>query len=65
MDSLGDNKVVAAMKFKAGNGEVWTGWKAFKAWSAVALLWVVGGSLLIGFLVGLFFLKSYRWGQCP
>ena len=48
------------MRFELGNGEIVTGFKALKAWSLVLLLCVLGVSVL----VGIFFLKTYRWGNC-
>lgn len=28
-------------------------------------LYTLGGLLFLGFLVGAFFLNTYRWGSCP
>lgn len=29
------------------------------------LLLFILGAMFVGFVIGMFFLKSYRWGNCP
>lgn len=48
------------MKFELGNGKVLTGLAALRAYCLIFLMVMVGIAILVGF----FFLRSYRWGNC-